>query len=372
MSSTFEPSLGRLWERESPRWRRRSAPDAIPLTVAELDVRTPPFVLEALTGRLAGHGIGYFDPAVLDERHPDLAKRLFGFTDFAWSRTCSDGLQACRTALDALVAPDGTVAVETPLYPDLTRLARYPHRQVRTVPAPGAPGSPVDWAALESTLAASDCVLLCHPHNPLATARPVEDIDRFLGLAARARCAVVVDEVHLPLSGCPSYLSRAYGHDAAVVVCTSLSKTFGSSGLRAGFLYANAAAAERLGGVPDVAFPGPDTFGVAASLACLDHGDDWLIETREELDANRAALESFLPDLAVGAALAPGVPGLIGWIDDDGSDRFSRLLRQARVDLLPARHYGQLAKPGWRISYGIHRGILDIVCDRLREARRVL
>jgi cystathionine beta-lyase len=370
--STFEPSIERLWERGSVRWQRRSAPDAIPLTVAELDVRTPQFVVGAVTEHLAGPGTGYFDLAVLGERHADLAKQMFGFTDFAWSRTCSDGLQACRTALDALVAADGTVAVETPLYPDLTRLARYPRRRLLTIPAPRPPGSPVDWAALASTLEASDCVLLCHPHNPLATARSVADIDRFLDLAAQARCAVVVDEVHLPLSGCPSFLSRAYSHDAAVVVCTSLSKTFGSSGMRTGFLYANAAAAERIGDVPDVAVPGPDTFGIAVSLACLDHGADWLTETWTELDANRAALESFLPELEIGVALAPGVPGIIGWIEDDGSDRFSDLLRQARIDLLPARHYGQVAEPGWRISYGIHRGILDIVFERLRQARRVL
>ncbi|MFC7484802.1 aminotransferase class I/II-fold pyridoxal phosphate-dependent enzyme [Luedemannella flava] len=151
-----------------------------------------------------------------------------------------------------------------------------------------------------------------------------------------------------------------------------MSKTFGSSGMRTGFLYANAAAAEYLGGLPDVALPAPDTFGVAASLACLDHGDDWLAQTRAELEVNRVALGSFLPGLDVGVALAPGVPGLIGWIEDDGSDRLSALLRRARVDLLPAGHYGPDAEPGWRISYGIHRGILDVVFDRLSQARRAL
>lgn len=368
--STFEPSIDRLWERGSLRWQRRSAPDAIPLTIAELDVRTPPFVVDAVAEHLAGHGTGYFDPAVIAERHADFAKQLFGFTGFAWSRTCSDVLQACRTVLDALVTADGTVAVETPLYPDLSRLAQYPHRLLLTIPAPRAPGSPLDWAALTATLEASDCVLLCHPHNPLATARSVAEIDRFLDLAAQARCPVVVDEVHLPLSGCPSFLSRADGHEAAVVVCTSLSKTFGSSGMRTGFLYANDAAAERIGCLPDGLLPGPDTFGVAVSLACLEHGDDWLTQTRTELDANRAALESFLREIEVGVALAPGVPGLIGWIEDNGLDRLSGLLRRARVDLLPARHYGQVTEPGWRISYGIHRDILDIAFDRLREAQR--
>jgi cystathionine beta-lyase len=370
--STFEPSIDRLWERGSVRWQRRSAPDAIPLTVAELDVRTPPFLVGAILAHLAGNGIGYFDLAVLDERHADLAHRMFGFTDFAWSRTCSDGLQACRTALDALVLAGGTVAVETPLFPDLMSLAQFPHRRLLTMPAPRGSGSPVDWAALASTLEVSDAALLCHPHNPLATARSVADIDRFLDHAAQARCAVVIDEVHLPLSGCPSFLSRADGHEAEVVVCTSLSKTFGLSGMRTGFMYANAAAAERIGGLADPVLPTPDTFGVAASLACLDHGADWLTETRTELDANRAALESFLPELEIGAVLAPGVPGFIGWISDDGSDRLSGLLRRARIDLLPAHHYGQVAEPGWRMSYGVHRDIMDIVFDRLRQARRTL
>ncbi|MFG1673940.1 pyridoxal phosphate-dependent aminotransferase [Micromonospora sp. NPDC049282] len=369
--SAFEPSIDRLWERGSLRWQRRSAPDAIPLTIAELDVRTPPFVLDAVMGRLTGTGVGYFDPAALRERCAEFGERVFGITGFAWSRTCSDTLQACRTVVDALVATDGTVVVEEPLYPDLRRLARYPRRRLLTVPAPPVPGAPADWELIATTLKAADCALLCHPHNPLATAWSAGGIDRFLELAARARCAVVVDEVHLPLSGRPSFMSRAACHDAPVVVCTSLSKSIGSSGTKTGFAYANAAAAERIGGVPDEAFPSPDTFGAAISLAFLDHGAGWLPRVRAELDANRAALASFLPELGIGVALAPGVTGLIGWIEDE-SDHLSRLLSMARVDLLPASHYGSGPGSGWRISYGVHHDILDLVFDRLRQARHAL
>lgn len=78
---------------------------------------------------------------------------------------------------------------------------------------------------------------ICSPNNPTGTAAEPEAL---LDFARRAQCIVVIDEAYIDFSSKPSMLTLL-GQMPNVVVMQTLSKAWGSAGVRMGMAYAQPA-----------------------------------------------------------------------------------------------------------------------------------
>lgn len=90
----------------------------------------------------------------------------------------------------------------------------------------------------EAMLAAADdntkVMWICSPNNPTGTAADAEDL---LKLGKRAQCIVVIDEAYIDFSSKPS-MTACLNELPNVVVMQTLSKAWGSAGVRMGMAFA--------------------------------------------------------------------------------------------------------------------------------------
>ena len=237
-------------------------------------------------------------------------------------------------ALSALVEPGDEVLVETPAYEPILAAFRYLGAAVTRFERRAEEGFRLDPAAVEGAVTPrTRLILITNLHNPSGA---------FADEAALARIGaigpvVVIDEVYrdaVPGSRTAARLGSRF------VVTSSLTKVYGLSGLRCGWILAEPGLAERMWRLNEL-------FGVAQPhaderLACiaLDHLDEIAAGTHELLERNRALARDFL----AGRAELEWVPV------DHGITLFPRLVR-GRVDelhaLLIEKYDGSIVPGRW-------------------------
>jgi aspartate/methionine/tyrosine aminotransferase len=242
----------------------------------------------------------------------------------------------------ALAGPGDEVLVEHPWYEPLPAVARFLGATVTRFERPHDAGYAVDPEAVARQLTPrTRLVVLTNLHNP-SGALVDEDALRAVGEAAeRIGARVLVDEVYLDalFDAAPR---SAFHLGPPFVTTSSLTKVYGLSGLRCGWVFAEPALADRLWRLTElyanVGVHVAERLGVAA----FRHLDRIAARTRALLDANRAALSVFLDargDLDVrvpvlGTTAFPRLP-----VSD--SEAFCAWLREGyETAVVPGRFFG--------------------------------
>lgn len=225
-------------------------------------------------------------------------------------------------AMSALIAPGDEVVAEHPAYEPMTAAAEHLGATLRRFTRRG-PEFGIDLEALDAAVTpATRLILLTNLHNPTGNLADETTLRGVAEIAERAGAHVLIDEVYLDASGQPT----AGLLDDRFVATSSLTKCYGLSGLRCGWILAAPELAERMWRLNEL-------FGVAQahpaerlSLLALERLDEVAAETPALLARNRALANDFFArrgDLEV----APMVHGITA---------FPRL-RRGDVDALNAR-----------------------------------
>jgi len=236
----------------------------------------------------------------------------------------------------------GEVALESPVYEPVESLVRYLGATVRSFPRRHENGFRIDPDDVARVVTSrTKAIVLSNLHNP-SSALVDEETLRALGrIADRVGAKVVADEVYLDAAFEAAPPSVAALGDVFVVT-TSLTKVFGLGGLRAGWIVAEPALAERMWALKNL-------FGVneahpaeRLALLALRKSDAILARTRGILDANRKAWLAFLAgrdDLEV-EPLAFGTTSFPR-VTSGSADRLCDILRERyETSLVPGRFFG--------------------------------
>ncbi len=201
---------------------------------------------------------------------------------------------ANHLALAALLEPGDEVMIETPGYRLIDAVAEYLRARIVPLPRSAANGFAIDVDDVRRRLSPrTRAVVVTNLHNPTSVATDEETL-RGLGAVAReAGLRVVVDEVYLD-AAFEERPSSAALLGPEFVVTSSLTKVYGLSGLRCGWIVAEAELARAIWRLNDL-------FGVNApfpsdhlSVLALGRLDAFRARARGILEANRAALGTFL------------------------------------------------------------------------------
>jgi aspartate/methionine/tyrosine aminotransferase len=147
--------------------------------------------------------------------------------------------EANAIAVETLLRPGEVAVAMTPSYAQIEGLARNRGCHVEPFPLDPVRGWRPDLDRLETALKrGARLVAVCHPNNPTAQLLSKEEIDAIVGLAERAGAWLVADEVYggSELDGVPA--ASFWGRSDRVLVVGSLSKAYGLSGLRLGWIVA--------------------------------------------------------------------------------------------------------------------------------------
>jgi aspartate/methionine/tyrosine aminotransferase len=250
---------------------------------------------------------------------------------------------ANHLALSALVSPGDEVLIEQPTYPLLTDTLRYLRAEISTFARVPERLWRVEPEAIEAAITArTKLVVLTNLHNPSGALTGAPVIDAVAVAAARVGAMVLIDEVYGELIRDGGKPVTSFRPDGNIVVTSSLTKAYGLSGLRCGWILAPAAVAERMRRLNDL-------FGVLAphpvecmALAALDRLDVFRSRASAMLSANRAAYAEILgghPGL-VQFACPEGTTMFPRLVSGDGDSLYAVLMRRFDTSLVPGRFFG--------------------------------
>lgn len=255
-------------------------------------------------------------------------------------------------AIATLVSPGDEVLVEYPTYELLLGAASFCGAEIKRFERKAEDAFRLDPTMVEAAMSSrTRLIIITNLHNPSSALATEQDLRGVGRLAAAVGARVLVDEVYLD-SAVPPRPSAV--HLGPEFVCTnSLTKVYGLSGLRCGWILAEPELAERMWRLNDL-------FGVnqahpAERLACIafEHIDSVIGDTPTMLAANRERWNAFAAtrdDLECMPA-EHGITAFPRWSCGD-TERLNDVLRE-RYDasIVPGRWFEM--PDHFRVGFGL-------------------
>jgi aspartate/methionine/tyrosine aminotransferase len=200
---------------------------------------------------------------------------------------------ANHLAMAALIEPGDEVLVEFPAYELLLSTLGYLQASIRRFPRV-APHFRLDPEAVERAMSPrTKLVVLTNLHNPSSAYATDKEL-RAVGEAARRRGArVLVDEVYLDARFDPAQRS-SFHLGPEFVVTSSLTKVYGLSGLRCGWILAGAELARRMWRLADLFDVNQPHVTERLSAIALRHLERAREVSRTRLERDGKLLNEFL------------------------------------------------------------------------------
>jgi aspartate/methionine/tyrosine aminotransferase len=276
---------------------------------------------------------------------------------------------ANHLALAALVAPGDEVVVEEPTYALLLSTLGYLQAKVTRSPRLEAEAWRLDPERVAAAMTPrTRLVVLTNLHNPSSALADDATIHAVADKAAECGAMVMVDEVYRELTFAPGQAQTAFRPDGCVVTTSSLTKAYGLSGLRCGWILAPAPLAQKMRRLNDLFGVHPPHVSERLAVVALDQLETLRERAQGMIKENRQAYREVLgghPKLEQrlfdqGSTIFPRLT------DEDGDDLFQRLVSRYETSLAPGRFFG---RPNHvRIGLGGEPAMTRRGLERLAEA----
>jgi aspartate/methionine/tyrosine aminotransferase len=202
-------------------------------------------------------------------------------------------------ALTALVNPGDEVLIERPTYDPL--LAILEHIGARVIRFERLPekGFKLGLGELERKLTPQTrLVILCNLHNPSSAFTDDKTMRQVGEMAAKVGARVLVDEVYLETLFDQPWRS-AFHLGESFVVTSSLTKAYGLSGIRCGWILAQPELVQRMWQIVDFTYGVPAHPAELLAVIVLDNFNRVRDRARTLLETNRALVNEFLAEYPV-------------------------------------------------------------------------
>lgn len=270
-------------------------------------------------------------------------------------------------AMAALIAPGDEVLVERPTYEPLLGAASFLGADIKRFDRTAEKQFALDLDAITAAMTErTRLIVITNLHNPSSALTGEDELRRLGEIARRNNARILVDEVYLDSAVPPPATAAYLGPE---FVCTSsLTKVYGLSGLRCGWIFADPELVERMWRLNDL-------FGVnqahpAERLACIafDQLDKVAEGIPEMLDRNRELFNAFV-DSRRDLTCMPAEHGIVAFPRWEGgaTDELDALLRE-RYDaaIVPGRWFEM--PDHFRVGLGYPTNLLEEGLARLGAA----
>jgi len=201
---------------------------------------------------------------------------------------------ANHLAMAVLCQPGDEVLVEHPTYELILSTAVYLGASIRRIARRPELQFRLDTNAVRAALTPKTrLIVLTNLHNPSSVRIPDAILREVAELAASRGAYVLVDEVYLDAASEPPPATSHKLHDH-IVVTSSLTKVYGLSGLRCGWVIAHPTLTERMWRLNDLFGVIPAHPAERISLVALRQLATLRARSRQLLDTNRDAWNRFL------------------------------------------------------------------------------
>jgi len=360
-----------------------TAPDAIPMWVADMDFAAPPGVTAALTADVqrATHGYyadtGSWAAALVDWMSRRHAMRI----DPAWVSPTPGIVSGLGLILQAVSAPGDEVVVFPPAYHAFRKIIVANERRILDAQLAEQQGRyTMALDALRAKLTPrTKVVFLCSPHNPGGTAWSRDELAALANLCAERDLILVSDEIHCDLvfgsaKHTPTMAAAPHVADR-LITCVAATKTFNLAGAHVGAcVVSNSALKKKLDSrIAASGLGSYNGFGMAATEAAWRTGEAWLDALLPYLEKNRDLFDARIEAAAPGARSMRLDGTYLAWVDFSATglapeDVAARVAKRARIYASPGEQFGPGGTNWLRFNFATPRPILEEALDRLDEA----
>ena len=366
--------------------------DLTPLWVADMDFRSPDFVMEAIRQRCEHPVLGYTMPS-----------EGYWQTVTAWLEkhysihTTKENLHfipgivaGIAYALLCLTQPGDKVLVTTPVYPPFLNLPRESERELVCSPLKIANGRfEIDFEDFERKAKGCKLFIMSNPHNPAGTVWGTEVLKKIADICERHNVLVISDEIHADLT-LPGHQHVSYSNVSKKgITFMAPSKTFNIAGLGSSVCYISDEALRKrfFGWLDALGVAGGNIFAFTAAEAAFAHGEEWLRQMLEYLNENVKTLEQFLNERMPKVKAVLPEASYLAWLDfsDYGlthGQLKDKLLNEAKVALNDGTTFGVRDHKGatteigdayrccFRLNLGCPKSMLLDALERIAQAVR--
>ena len=308
--------------------------DLLPMWVADMDFRTPPFVMDALRKRLEHEVLGYTFACEewynsictwLHDRHQwDISREMLTFVPGI--------VRGQAFALQCFTNPGDKVMVMTPVYHPFFLVTERMGREVVYSPLELQDGQyHINFERFRKDLQGCKVLILCNPHNPGGRVWTAEELKEIAAICYNNGTFVISDEIHADLTLPP------YKHYPFATVSE-------------GHLLAYIGAA-----------------------AAYMHGAEWLEQMLDYIKENIDFTEEYLKEHIPGIGMIRPQASYLVFLDCRAlgltQKELTRLFAEkAHLALNDGTMFGQPGEGFMRLNIGCPRSVLKQALQQLREA----
>ena len=356
--------------------------DALSMWIADMDFRTPPFVIEALRRRLDHEVLGYtfcspqWKPAIQNwgSRHYgwDVKEEEIGFVGGI--------VPAISFAVQCFTAPNDKILIQPPVYHPYHHVVKDLGRTLVYNPLRLVNGQfEMDFEDLERKIAGCKLFLLCNPHNPGGRVWNADELVRIADICARNGVIVISDEIHcdMALTGYKHTVFATVSEDAAQnsVTLMAASKTFNIAGLKSSYhIIQNEALRKQYSEyLTRSELDTAHLFATTAVAVAYNEGDEWLAQMLQYVEENIAFLDKYLKENMPKISFIRPQASYLVFLDARElgmpQERLVEFfLKEAKVAMNDGTMFGQEGAGFMRMNLGCPRATLQQALEQIKAA----
>lgn len=358
--------------------------DLLPLWVADMDFRTPDFIIDAIRKRLEHPILGYTMPSKtfystsinwIKEHHKwDVQREWFGFLPGI--------VPGLSFAVQSLTNPGDEIIVQPPVYYPFFHVIEKNSRVIVQNQLKEEQGRFVmDLDDLEKKFSPkTKLLILCNPHNPGGRVWTKEELQQLAAVCEKHQVTIVSDEIHADMvlpgntAHTPFATVTAWSQQNTVTFMAP-TKVFNMPGLiSSAYIIPNADLHRRFAQFLEASeMNGGNMFAYMAAVAAYENGEEWRKQMLDYVQANIEYIAGFLKNNI--PQIKPMIPeaSFLVWLDceelgmktDDLHEFFSL---KAALGLNKGTIFGPGGEYHLRLNVACPRSILEKAMTQLQKA----
>ena len=312
MKYDFETLLSRKnqgsykWE-QMYGWNPNVKEDVVPLSVADMEIKTAPEIIEGLKNFLDNAILGYTGPyASFTQAVKTWCETHYGYTfEKEWLINTPGVVNAFYGAVNAFTEEEDSVIIFRPVYYPFSMAIEENKRNLVNCPLVEKDGYySIDFEKFEELSKESKAKLLifCNPHNPVGRVWTKEELTKVAEICIKNNIIIVSDEIHcdliMPGNEFTSMMTIKNGIEDRLITCFAPSKTFNLAGLAtSNIVVPNKELREKYFKTLSVMKNTQvNILGYKACEIAYNQCDGWLKELLQVLDNNQRIVKNFFEE----------------------------------------------------------------------------
>jgi len=358
--------------------------DVLPLWVADMDIDTPSFVLEAVKKRLEHPIVGYEEvPNSAFEAQIEWMRQEHGvkfeLEDVLYSHSV---VASMNVAIETFTQKGDKIIVQTPVYPPFFHCVTEHERELLKNPLKQQSDGSYTFD-IEDLLSKIDektkLLLLCSPHNPVGRVWKRAELEEILEVCLKHNIVVFSDEIHSDLVYSPNvHVAFASLNQSAIdisITAVGVGKTFNMAGFAmSSVAIPNARLRDKFLKVYNrIHFAQGSTLSHVAFEAAYKEGKEWLEELKVHLFKNYNMLKELCEKYPQLIKITPLEGTYLAWLDCRGltlkdKDLREFFVKEAGLGLSAGISFGREGSGFMRLNFAISSARMLKVVQKLQKA----